>query len=65
MIRNRKQHIIFSLLSSEGNSFDIDGRPLTNLIEKYSIDKENANMIGRELHNLQTLILQVFNGQNI
>ena len=29
MVRNRKQHIIFSLLSSEGNSFDIDGRILS------------------------------------
>ena len=29
MIKNRKQHIIFSLQSSEGNSFDIDGKILS------------------------------------
>ena len=29
MVENRKQHIIFSLQSSEGNSFDIDGKVLS------------------------------------
>ena len=29
MAKNRKQHIIFSLLSSEGNSFDVDGKVLS------------------------------------